>query len=149
MIASYLKERAAEVSGTWAHFLDFVERSPDLLRPMDIANVRCDYPVQSWPTFVSPATYGQIALATTSVFRLLRTIPSKIFGNDAAKIGDFYRILPARLAPGLLMEPNGVDIAIGRGDFIDSDMGFQCVELYPLASVGGLETEFMFDAYLH
>jgi hypothetical protein len=143
------KKRAAEVSPTWARFLDFVERHPTYAQPTDMTTVSCDYPVQSWPTFISSELRADVAQATTSVFRLLRSIPSSIFGNDTNRIADYYRINPRGLAPTLCARPNGLDIAIGRADLIYSASGFKCIELNPFGSLGGLETEFMIDAYRH
>lgn len=147
MIVIDYKQRAAEMSPTWARFLEFVEEHPQYAQPTDLTDVRCDYPVQSWPTFMSSEHRAEVARATTSVFRLLRSIPTSIFRNDIARMADYYRINPRGLAPALFAQPDGLDIAIGRADFIDGDAGFKCVELNPFGSLGGLETEFMFDAY--
>lgn len=149
MIDTDLKERAALMSPTWARFLDYIEHHPEYARPADLSEVRCDYPVQSWPTFITSEKRAEIAEATMAVFRLLKTIPSKIFENDAARIATYYRVAPRALAPFFFEPPNGLDIAIGRADFIDGDAGFQCVELNPYGSLGGLETEFMLEAYRH
>jgi hypothetical protein len=149
MIPRHFKDRAAQLSPTSARFLDFVEREPDLSRPIDVTGFHTDYPVQCWPTFISSAQQQEIERATTSVFKLLRSIPDKIFGNDIAKITDYYQIRPPQLASMLLTPPNGLDIAIGRADLIDSESGFKCVEFNPFGSLGGLETEFMLDIYQH
>lgn len=149
MIASHFKDRAAQLSVTGARFLEFVERNPDAARPLDVGGFHTDYPVQCWPTFISPAVQQEVARATTSVFRLLRSIPRTIFGDDVRKITEYYQIRPPQLATMLLAPPHGLDIAIGRADLIDSDAGFKCVEINPFGSLGGIETEFMLDIYQH
>ncbi len=149
MIPSHFKDRAAQMSPTGARFLEFVERNPDAARPVDVTGFHTDYPVQCWPTFISSAQQQEIARATTSVFRLMRSIPGTIFGDDVAKITDYYQIKPPQLASMLLTPPHGLDIAIGRADLIDSDSGFKCVEINPFGSLGGIETEFMLDIYQH
>lgn len=149
MIASQFKDRAAQMSETNARFLEFVERNPDSARPIDVTGFHTDYPVQCWPTFISAANHREIVRATTSVFRLLRSVPGTIFGDDIARITDYYQIKPRQLASMMLAPPHGLDIAIGRADLIDSESGFKCVEINPFGSLGGIETEFMLDLYEH
>lgn len=109
--------------------------------------IQCRYPVQPWPTFISAQRRAEIAAATVGVFRLLRTIPQRIFARDYARIAAYYQISPPDLTPYLLSPPNGLASAIGRADFIDSDAGFKCVEFNPYGNLGGLETEFMLPGY--
>lgn len=146
MIAEPLKRHHEQASRTWRQFLEFAERQPEIARPLKSPDVQCRYPVQAWPTFITPRRRGEIAAATIGVFKLLKAIPERLFGMDPARISAFYDIPPA-LAPLLLSEPNGLESAIGRGDFIDSDAGFKCVEFNPYGNLGGLETEFISSAY--
>lgn len=149
MIAQTFKERAAQMSPVQARFLDFVARTPDAARQLDVAGFHTDYPVQCWPTFISPPVQQEIARATISVFRLLRSIPTRIFENDIERIANYYQIKPRQIAAMLLAPPHGLDTAIGRADLIDSEVGFKVVEINPFGSLGGIETEFMLDIYQH
>lgn len=141
------KRRHAAVSGTWGRFLEFIEQHPELAIPLDASAIQYRYPLQAWPTFISPKRREQIAAATTGMFRVLKLIPTRIFGGDPARIGAYYK-LPAGLMAHLLSAPDGLDCAIGRCDFLDGDSGFKCVELNPYGNLGGLDTELVAPAYL-
>jgi hypothetical protein len=146
MIAESLKQHHERASRTWREFLEFAEQRPEMARPLDVPDIQCRYPVQAWPTFITPRRRIEIAAATIGVFKLLKAIPERLFAMDLNKIAAFYGIPPA-IAPLLLSEPNGIDVAVGRGDFIDSGSGFKCVEFNPYGNLGGLETEFISAAY--
>jgi len=142
MITEAFKLKHGLVSPTWRRFLEFAEQHPELAQPLDVPEIQCSYPVQAWPTFISAARRQEIAEAAVSVFALLRKIPQNVFGMDMARLSAFYGIDP-EVMPHLLSEPNGIDGAVGRGDFMDSDAGFKCVEFNPYGNLGGLETEFI------
>ena len=148
MIEEEFKRRHGHVSPTWQHFLEFVEKNPDIELPMDMNGIQCRYPVQSWPTFISAAKRREISIATEGVFKLLKSIPERIFRMDTVEIAKYYKIAPPQLTRHLLSAPNGLASAVGRADFIDSSGGFKCVEFNPYGNLGGLETEFMVPSYL-
>ncbi len=149
MIGIDIEQHATKDEHILRRFLEFVDRHPEYAQPTDLSGVPCDYPVQSWPIFIGSDRLAEFERATTAVFRLLRTIPERIFDNDGARIGAYYGINPRGLAPALFSEPDGLDFAIGRGDFLEGESGFKCVELNPYGSLGGLETEFMFETFRH
>lgn len=146
MIPEEFKRKHAAVSKTWGRFLEFIERHPELATPLDASAIQYSYPLQAWPTFISPDRREQIAEATTGMFRVLKLIPTRIFGGDPVRIGAYYNLPPGLMAH-LLSAPDGLGYAIGRGDFLDGDSGFKCVELNPYGNLGGLDTEFIAAAY--
>jgi glutathionylspermidine synthase len=147
MIAEEFKRRHGEVSTTWRRFLEFVETNPDATLPSDMSGISCSYPIQSWPTFISAEKRREIANATEGIFRLLKSIPERIFRSNTAEIANYYKISPPQLTRHLLSTPNGLASAICRADFIDSTSGFKCLEFNPYGNLGGLETEFMLSGY--
>lgn len=147
MIDDAYKRKHAAMSDTWGRFLEFAERNPELARPLDAPDIQCSYPVQAWPTFINAQRRREIADATVGVFRVLQTIPYKIFDADPARFGQFYGV-PAGLARHLMSAPDGLESAIGRGDFLDGEAGFKCVEFNPYGNLGGFETEFISQAYV-
>src|SRR6185312_4450807 len=97
MIDEEYKCRHGDVSLTWRRFLEFVEKNPDAELPMDMSGIHCRYPVQSWPTFISAAKRREISVATEGVFKLLKSIPERIFRMDNAEIAKYYNIAPPQL----------------------------------------------------
>lgn len=146
MIPETFMHQHAATSQTWGRFLEFVERHPELATPFKGSGIQHIFPVQAWPTFVNPQRRQQIADATLGVFRLLKSIPKRIFGGDPGRIGAFYN-KPATIMAHVISDPDGLDSAIARGDFIDSEGGFKCVEFNSCGNIGGMNIEFLAPAY--
>ena len=63
------------------------------------------------------------------------------------EVDDAQRIeLPA--ARLIVQPPDGLAAAIGRGDFLESSAGLQCLEFNMLSALGGWESPLWAEAYL-
>jgi len=100
------------------------------------------FELQSWPVFLGAEKLRQISRATVEVTRLVRSIPERIFHNDAHRITEFYGWNNEFITALLLEPPNGLDNALTRCDFIDGEDGFKCVEINASANIGGWQLRF-------
>jgi hypothetical protein len=93
---------------------------------------------QPWPLFVSARRLRGMAEAAVAVSGLVRSIPEKIFRNDAARMAAFYGWSEGVLRAGL-RPPNAIAEGLSRGDFIDSESGFKCAEFNFGGNLGGTD----------
>jgi hypothetical protein len=138
------RETHAGLSEVDVRFRELARRDPELLRgdsgdggaPPEAAQLRS--PRQPWPLFISADRARELADAAVAVSRLVRSLPERIFGNDAARMAAFYGHDEAflRLA---LQPPNAIADGLSRGDFIDSPQGFRCLEQNIGGNLGGLD----------
>lgn len=91
-----------------------------------------------------------MAEASVKVFNLIKSIPSRIFGNDPNKISEYYEI-PEALAHYLLqgVENGDIDLMLARGDFVMSADGLKCLEYNVNTNLGGLQMAFWESLYLN
>lgn len=97
---------------------------------------------QPWPLFVSARRLRGMAEAAVAVSGLVRSIPEKIFRNDAARMAAFYGWSEGVLRAGL-RPPNAIAEGLSRGDFIDSESGFKCAEFNFGGNLGGTDNGFV------
>lgn len=103
------------------------------------------YDLQSWPTFLSRAKVAELERASVGMSLLVRSVPQRVFGSDTGKMAAFYGF-PDPLALSLVLdEPNGISALVSRGDFVDGEAGFQCVEFNMSSHLGGWETPLLAD----
>lgn len=95
------------------------------------------YRLQSWPTFVDPATLEDLRHDSVAVNRLLRQIPRRLFDDDPERLTAFYRLGNPLLVEALLSEPTGLGNMATRGDFIATETGMKCIEMNFTPSLGG------------
>lgn len=107
---------------------------------LDEPNDLLMFRMQAWPTFLGREKVAELARISTTLSGLIRSIPRRVFRDDVDAISRFYGIGDPLLTALLLDVPNGVDIALSRGDFIFSRAGFQCIEFNLAAGLGGWET---------
>ncbi|RPH55535.1 hypothetical protein EHM82_05130, partial [bacterium] len=136
-----------------AAFLRFVERNPECLERASFAElerhgVGSPYPLQPWPALVDRARVAEMERVSTGLARLIKSLPRRVFGNDPERLRDFYDVASADLARVMVQAPDGLDAAIGRGDFLDSSEGLKCVEFNMLSALGGWEAPLWAEAYL-
>jgi len=134
-------------------FREIARERPELLRrqsfaSLDAANPILFYPLQSWPTFVEGRKLGEMATAAAGVVRLIRRLPEIAFDNDPEALDAFYGIGNPTLTQLLFEPPNGIAGSVGRGDFIQDERGFHCIEINVAANLGGWETELLASMYL-
>jgi hypothetical protein len=107
---------------------------------LDAPNPLLKYRLQSWPTFVRRARLEELAGLSLALNRLIRSVPQTVLGNDPARISEAYGALSPPLIELLLAPPNGIDLSLSRGDFIDTAGGMKCIEFNFSPSLGGWET---------
>ena len=157
-ISREISESHRQLSPTSRQFLEFVRENPDLARPF--TRESCELPawfdeyfthsVQPWPTFVSAEKLRQIKSATMGLSQLVKSLNERIFDNNVERIADFYGFGDNNLLELMLMQPNCIDEAFSRNDFIDSPTGFKCLETNMQTHLGGWGLRFFVSAiYSH
>jgi len=107
-----------------------------------------EYKLQCWPTFLGAAKRAELEAASLGVCEVLRKVPERVFGNDAAAIARFYKLASPELAELYLAEPNGIAAGVARGDYIDSVDGFKCLEVNYSPRIGGWEAAPLVAAHM-
>jgi hypothetical protein len=97
--------------------------------------------MQSWPIFISRRTLAEIEDTAVKVYRLLKSIPFRVFGGDYQKISDYYEI-PLGLVKYFFdgVTQSDLDNLLARGDYIMSPSGLKCIEYNVNTNLGGMET---------
>ncbi|MEA2690804.1 MAG: hypothetical protein QOJ16_191 [Acidobacteriota bacterium] len=126
-------------------FREAAELDPELLdrsrfKILDEKQDLVYFHLQSWPTFVGREKLGHMKRVSLAVCNLLRSIPSRIFGNDPQKLNAFYRLGSPLRAELVFSPPNGIESSVCRGDFIDTADGFKCIEFNFTPNLGGWES---------
>lgn len=106
------------------------------------------YRLQSWPTFVDRARIDELARISVEMCRLIKSIPQRVFRGDVGAIDAFYGIGDQHLTEVLFDEPNGIDGAVSRGDFINGVAGLKCIEFNLVVTLGGWETAILAQMHL-
>lgn len=154
-ISDEIRNSHRSLSTAAEHFLDYILEVPERVRQFD--HISAGLPrwtrtyattQMTWPTFIDQEKVRQITRATVGVARLIKSVPERIFKHDAQKICDFYGYESGDLVELLLEPPNGIDSAMARVDFIDSEVGFKCCEVNMTPNVGGWECQFWEQTYL-
>lgn len=145
---------ARELSLPAQAFLQFVESNPECFerssfQPLDVPNAFVKYPLNSWPTFIDSAEASEIERIGVGFSRLIKSIPQRFFGCDPAMLQEFYGLHPRQgaLVAKLLQRPDCLDIALGRGDFMETDRGLQCLEFNLASNLGGWKNGIWADLY--
>lgn len=133
-------------------FRQFARERPDLVdrarQPVfDHARDLLTFRLQPWPTFVRSEKLNELKRLSLGISRLLKSIPQRVF-NTPAELARFYNLPSAEVAEILFAEPNCIDEAISRGDFIDTPHGFKCIEFNFTPNLGGWETPILVDMHL-
>jgi hypothetical protein len=138
------RARHAALSPAQAAWLDFVAAHPQALdraafAALDAAVELEPDSVQPWPLFLDPRGVALIVEAATTTLELIKTVPERIFGCDAARMSEFYGVDQgvARGAAALLAAPGFLEQIIGRGDFLRGPLGFACCEFNVAGNLGG------------
>ncbi|HKI01150.1 MAG TPA: hypothetical protein VKK31_04155 [Thermoanaerobaculia bacterium] len=138
------RARHAALSPVQADWLDFVAARPEALERSAFADLDAAVElepekVQPWPLFADPRGVAAIDQAGREAFRLIKTVPERIFGSDPERMAEFYGIDEpvVRNAAALLADPACLAHLIGRGDFILGPHGFACCEFNVAGNLGG------------
>ncbi|HEY6321841.1 MAG TPA: hypothetical protein VJA16_09815 [Thermoanaerobaculia bacterium] len=135
-------------------FLAYVQEHPEATLAVDYRQsvslpdfVRAyAYALQPWPTFADARKLRQIERATVELTELVKSIPERLFGGNAGRIGDFYELGSERLVTLLLAPPNAIDTSLARCDFVDDGADYRCLELNFGPNIGGWQERFFEQA---
>ncbi len=150
-ITKEIQEMYQSLSPVNLDFLEFVKKNPASLQHSNfkLLELKDDvFTLQPWPTFIDNKTKETFREAGVKLFELVKSIPKRIFNNDAEKMGAYYQY-PARELKDQLagVTADHIDNLVGRGDFIISPAGLKCLEYNAAVSLGGWQIpiwEFMY-----
>lgn len=132
-----------DLSACSAAFLDFVRENPACLEQDSFKEILSTYfgyvKFHPWPTFIDEKTWKKMETAAVNVYRLITSIPERMFGLDRDLIAGYYRFSEAdvklMLHKGAVKCPRDL---LGRGDFIYSpSSGLKCLEFNMVSNIGG------------
>jgi hypothetical protein len=135
-------------------FLRFVESNPECLdrsnfQALDSPNAFVKYPLNSWPTFIDAAEASEIERVGVGFSRLIKSIPQRFFTCDPVRLQGAYGLHPghAAMTARFLRRPESLDLALGRGDFMETGRGLQCLEFNCTSNLGGWRNGIWADLY--
>jgi len=122
----------ARLSTSAVRFLDYVERRPELLERAHFKGLLDpDFQfqgLQPWPTFLSAATASEIGGFVTTMDRLIKGIPARVFANDPGAIASFFGLAETDVRL-ILHRPAAMESAISRPDYMLTPEGFKFMEV--------------------
>jgi hypothetical protein len=116
-------------------FRDFALRDPACLDPSSFALLHEENPMpgwalEPWPILLSPQRAREVGGLATALADIARTVPERMFGDDLEALADYFELPGGEaMAELVLCEPNGIDRALYRGDFIETEGGFKLIEM--------------------
>ncbi|HYH79788.1 MAG TPA: hypothetical protein VEX86_08320 [Longimicrobium sp.] len=144
--------RWSEANG---EFLDFVARNPECLRRESYAPLAQEPTlamdsIQPWPLFVGAGQRRELAAVALGMDRLMKLAIELFLDNDPARVVDFFRTpgLSEALVEIFLEEPDGVQSAPSRADYVETRDGLHCVEFNTGRCLGGLQSGALGELYL-
>jgi len=116
-------------------FRDFALHDPACLDPAGFALLSEENPVpgwalEPWPILVAPEKARAMGELATVLADIARTVHERVFGDDLKALADYFELPGGEvMAELVLCEPNGIDRALYRGDFIETRDGFKLIEM--------------------
>jgi hypothetical protein len=120
-----------------AQLVGFEEGLPHWMFPFPI----------TWPTLVDARRVAEMERATVGVCKLIKAIPTVVFGGDLGAIVAFYGGDPIMLASAFSVR-DYMSSTVARCDFIDTPGGLMCCEVNMAANLGGWHHGFWNEHYL-
>lgn len=99
------------------------------------------YPISPWPCMVGETMLAEIKSATLGLDRLLKALPKRLFGNNPVRLREAFKVPAEFPLDWAMMEPDGIDYAIARLDFIQTTDGLKCLEFNPSSYTGGWQIQ--------
>lgn len=134
-------------------FLEYVEKTPGCLKRSNfkILELKNDlFKLQPWPTFINKKTKQTFQDAGVKLFKLIKSIPKRIFNNDVQKMSDYFEVPLEQVKAQMEgVTDDHIDSLLGRGDFIVSPSGLKCLEYNVAASLGGWQIPIWEILYLN
>jgi tyrocidine synthetase-3 len=140
------------LSPTAARFLEYVSRRPEAMDAANYQKILADdnfFKMHPWPVFVDNRQAKEMETATMSVFKLIRDIPGRLFGNDIARMSAYYQLPEAMVAIQVegIVQPHYSHL-LARGDYVLSPEGLKCIEYNVVSNLGGLQIPHWEQLYL-
>jgi hypothetical protein len=134
-------------------FLEFVEKCPEslVLSNFDLLELNDElFKLHPWPTFIDERCKSELKEAAEKTYRLMASIPGRIFQDDPVKISRYFNI-PLDEARWQIegISDELLQNLISRGDFLLSPAGIKCLEYNVTCNLGGLQVPFWESLYLN
>lgn len=140
---------------THRRFLEFAVEHPEALErqsfaPIDVLDQFARHQAQPWPAFLEPDRLGRFERAAAPVARLLAELPRRLFANDPERLAHYFDLPPgvSQIVSATIEHTPALEVAIGRGDFLDTVDGLKCLEFNMSSSLGGWPTGVWLERYL-
>lgn len=124
--------------------LEAVEARPELGRPYPLRReelpqiaAQLFLEIYRLPVPVGGPRLAELRQVAAAVPRLLKTVPERIFGNQAARVAEFIGLDDVGFVARALQEPTGAERLLTRGDFVPTETGIKCVEINASTRLGG------------
>ena len=143
IISKNIYDAHRDLSACSAAFLDYAQENPACLEQDSFKAILSTYfgyvKFHPWPTFISEKTWKKMETASVDVYRLISSIPERLFGLDSDLIARYYRFSERDVK--LMLHKGAVGCMrdlLGRGDFIYSPShGLKCLEFNMVSNIGG------------
>ncbi len=148
-----IKNNHRKLSRCNADFLAFAEKNQAALKASSFFPVKSYQGeasvLNAWPTFINQQFRHHIEEVAVGIFQLIRSLPQRIFGNNAKKIAKYYNLpLDAVFYSLSLCNPGYVEHLFGRGDFALTESGLKCMEYNIASNLGGTDLTLWEPLYL-
>jgi hypothetical protein len=148
------KDSTAAWSPANRRFREFAEHDAGCRSRETFNSIFCDNPLkvmspQPWPLFIERGAVSELERVSLGLDRLVKSVPERFFGNDPTLLASFYGSATPEVAELVIAEPNGVEGAISRGDFLEGPEGLQCLEINSGSYIGGWQLQALEDLYLN
>lgn len=129
-------------------YREIASRSPEMLDRASFGALSRNrellrYRIQPWLTFIGREKLAEFKRVSLEMFELLVGLPQRVFGNDMTKLAEFYDLGSPVIAEIVFSPPTGASMLVSRGDFIDTEDGFKCIEFNFTPNLGGWETSIL------
>ncbi len=140
-ITAELEETLEKLSKVNIDFLQFVKKNPGSLKSSSFSTLSSSsysYKLQAWPTFINPRTKASFLKIGLNVCNLIKSIPARLFDNNAKRIAAYFEQPEAVV--NLQLEgitPDHLANMVGRADFTFSPWGLKCLEFNISIAISG------------
>ncbi|MCP5106466.1 MAG: circularly permuted type 2 ATP-grasp protein [bacterium] len=141
-ITADVKKTLESLSKVNLSFMEFIGKNPACLNRANFKELEAlrnrFHLLQPWPTFINRERKDIFRAAGVKLFDLIKSIPRRLFDNDARKMSSYYE-LPVSVTD-LQMEgvtDRHLDNLLARGDFVLSPSGLKCLEYNIAGNLGG------------
>jgi hypothetical protein len=149
IVSDEVKKSHQLLSQANLQYLEYIRQTPAAMNRSSfrqLLQLNDDYlKMQPWPTFIDQAVRDEIETVSNLIFDLIKSIPLRLFDLDPEKISRYYEIpigLVNYFMSGIDNRESHIRLSadlMGRGDFVYSSAGLQCIEFNVSPNFGGME----------